>query len=210
MDDNEQTREAFGVAITAMLETFGAEGTKPQLMGYWYALRDLSIDEVEQAVYAAMRTQKRRPMPAELRELVEGGSNADRAIEAWADVLQAIPSGPYKWVDFDDGVINATIRHLGGWPTFVSRFTGAESEKWARLEFLKCYEALASRRLDGEACDALPGIAEATAIGGVIRPPVPVRIGCSIERQRLASPREIKQVRIEGQRPVARLQEVPR
>lgn len=189
MDDNEETREEFGTAITAMLETFGAEGTTPQLLGYWYALRDLSLEEVQQAVYEAMRTHKRRPMPAELRELVEGGSGSDRAIEAWGDVLKAVPRGPYKWIDFDDSLINAVIRNMGGWPAFLSRFADAESEKWVRLEFLKAYEAFASRRMDGDACDPLPGLSEVMLVGGKLMEPIPVRIGCAPERAKLSPPK---------------------
>lgn len=206
MDDSE--KEDFAVAITAMLETFGAEGTKPQLLGYWYALQDMSLQEVQEGVYKAMRTAKRRPMPSEVRELAEGGSSDERAIEAWGDVMNALPRGPYKWVDFDDSVINASIRHMGGWPTFVARFANADAEKWVRIEFLKCYTTLASRRLDGEVCDPLPGLSEVSAVNGELGPPVPVRIGCNQDRAKLSPPKSRKHTQRIGE-PIARIQGVP-
>jgi len=179
----DEDRATFGLAITAMLETFGQEATTPRLMGYWLALRDLDRAVVESVVTQALRTCKRLPVPAELRELCFGGRAADRAVEAWGDVLRAVPRGPYVHLDFADAAINATIRHLGGWVTFLDRFRTAEDEKWARIDFCRCYEVLASRELSGDVVRPLPGLSEATIFDGRISPPAVVRIGCSEQRR---------------------------
>lgn len=185
MDDSQ--RGPFGVVISAMLETFGQEATKPRLLGYWLGLRDLELSLVEQAVAKAMQTATRLPAPAELRELIAGGSTQDRAVAAWGDVLKGIPHGPYRHIDFEDRLINAAIRLLGGWPTFVDRFADSESEKWARIDFLKTYASLASSGVDGEACRPLRGLSKIEASGGK-HEPIPRRIGCDEARKQLPGP----------------------
>lgn len=205
MDDSH--RAEFAVVVSAMLETFGQEATKPRLLGYWLGMRDLDLYQVEQAVTKAMRTATRLPSPAELREFVAGGSTQDRAVAAWGDVLQAVPHGPWRHIDFEDRLINASIRLLGGWPTFMERFRDAESEKWARLDFVKTYSSLARSGVNGDACRPLAGLSTLEAAGGT-RQPVPRRIGCDVSRKNL--PCEVRSTMGSGQRPVvARLQGVP-
>src|SRR5690606_23112013 len=103
----------------------------------------------------------------------------DRAMLAWSDVQNAIPLGPYKHVDFSDKLINAAVRNLGGWPAFIGRLVDAESEKWLRLEFTKCYATLANSGVSGEMCAALPGLSQASVRGGEVVAPVAVRIACT-------------------------------
>lgn len=182
----ESDRQAFGTAIGAMLETFGQQATKPILLGYWLGLKDLTLDALQYAVACAIQQSERVPRPADLRRFAGEKTNDQRAIAAWDDVLKAVPFGSYKHVDFADKLINATIRNLGGWPGLLDRFDGSEGEKWARIEFLKAYATMAAGGVNGEACAALPGLAQATAIGGVVQDPVPVQIACDIERARLA------------------------
>lgn len=188
---DESKKGAFGVVISAMLETFGQEATKARLLGYWLGMRDLELGQVEEAVGRSLQTATRLPAPAELRELVLGGSGQDRAMAAWGDVLKAIAEGPYRHVDFEDKLINAAIRLLGGWPSFLGRFEEAESEKWARLDFVKMYGSLVSSGVNGDACRPLAGLSVAEASGG-IHEPVPRRIGCDETRKRL--PCEVRHV----------------
>lgn len=186
MDDSHKI--PFSEAVGALLATFGIEATKPVLRGYWLGLQDLTIEAVQFAVARAIRSADRLPRPAELRKLAGEGSVEERAVNAWGDVLGALPKGSYRSIDFADRLINATIRNLGGWPSFLSRFTDAESEKWARLEFLKTYQSIASSSVGAEACAPLVGLSKATAIGGNLCAPVPVRIECDAVRMRLPCP----------------------
>lgn len=172
----------FSIAMGAMLETFGVQATKPTLLGYWLGLNDLPLESVQQAIALAIRSSDRLPRPVELRRLAGEQTGEQRAIAAWSDVIVAVPLGSYKHIDFADKLINATIRSLGGWPSFLQRLGDAESEKWARLDFLKTYGALAAGGVSGGACDALPGLSTAAVVNGQVVDPVPVRIACSPDR----------------------------
>lgn len=194
MDETQKTE--FAVTVSAMFEAFGQEATRPRLLGYWLGLQDLSLESIQRAVGRAVREFKRLPAPAEVRELAGVTGPSERAVVAWSDVLKAVPRGPYKHIDFEDRVCNAVIRTLGGWPTFFERFCDAESEKWARLDFLKTYQSLASVGVDSEAAKPLPGLCEVQVINGGIMPSVPVRIRSGLLRLNLTG----------GQQPQERIQ----
>jgi hypothetical protein len=140
---------------------------------------------MQTAVLRAIRELPRMPKPAELRELAGVNVAEDtKAVEAWSDVQRAVAIGPYKWIDFADQRINATIRSLGGWPNFLESFNNSESEKWARHNFLKAYAAVGDR-LSPESCRPLIGLGEKTCVSGKMVDPV-VRIECDSPERRTA------------------------
>lgn len=161
----ESDKPTFVSAITAMLETFGQEATKPRLMGYWLGLRDLSVTEIETAVAKAIQALSRTPVPAELRALVLG-TDEQAETEAWMLVERAMPLGAYRHVSFVDQAINAAIRSLGGWPRLFERCSNADSEKWYRIEFFKAYRAFRAIGVSGDAGRALAGLSEASVVEG--------------------------------------------
>lgn len=179
----ESDREAFSECIEALVISFGSEASRGVFMAYWMGLCDLDLDEVQASVVLAIRESKSLPTPAELREKVVGKSE-DLAIRAWTVVERSLGIGPYKHIDFEDRIINATIRNLGGWPTFLGRCTNATEEKWLRLEFLKTYRAMLSSHVSGEACAPLPGLSEQQVVGGKLGAPIPKRVGCDYTKQR--------------------------
>lgn len=180
MDNSEKVE--FSVTISAMLETFGQEATTPRLMGYWLGLQDLELPDVQRAVARALRGCKSMPSAAEIRELAGELNPESAAVMAWADVLKALPLGPYKHVDFEDRVCNAAIRSLGGWPSFIERFSDAESEKWLRIEFIRAYKSYAGFDCLGEIGKPLAGLAEVTVSSGKLIPYVPVKIAATNQR----------------------------
>lgn len=161
----EQTEKGdFAVCIGAMMETFGVEATKPILHGYWLGLEDLSLNQVKVAVANAIRSRKAVPKPVELRELAGVITDPNAIAQmAFTRAMDAIcGSGPYRTVDFQDKTINAVIRSMGGWPNFCARFTDAESEKWARMDFIRGYTNYANRPVSDEATAPLAGMSEVT------------------------------------------------
>ncbi|MEM6979237.1 MAG: DUF6475 domain-containing protein [Planctomycetota bacterium] len=178
MDQSDKTRCA--VAIAALLESYGQEATDSRLLGYWFALSSLSIEQVEQAVVEALRTSTGSfpPPPAKIFELANGGNAESQAISAWIDVQKAMPLGPYKHVGFQDRVINAAIRLLGGWPTLFERCATSESEKWYRLEFIKAYRSFAVRGYSDEASQPLCGLSAAEVNNGHVGEPRVRGISC--------------------------------
>lgn len=150
---------------------------------YAAGLEGLTDDQVLRAGKRALQTSKFMPTPAEIRDLAGAGA-AGRSIVAWGDVLRAIPRGPYRHIDFQDPIVNASIRLLGGWPSLFERIGLADGEKWYRIEFLKAYDSLCTSGVDGEICRPLSGISESEVRGGVIGPPVPLAIGCDPVRRK--------------------------
>lgn len=165
----------------ALCEAFGRVPSEATFLAYRVGLEDLQSESLEFACVKAMRTCRFMPTPAELRELAGVVSGKDRAVLAWEVVLRNLCIGPYRHVDFDDGLINATIRNLGGWNTFLSRFSDAESEKWLRKEFCDTYAALHRTGVDGECCRALAGLSEVAVMpDGTLGPSIPVRVATGL------------------------------
>jgi len=179
----DQDKAGFAVAIGALFASFGQDATQATLQGYWLGLSDLTIGQVETAVAKSIRERKFVPRPVELRELVGAHqSDDDTAIAAWSDVLRAVRLGPYKHIDFQDKLCNAVVRNLGGWVTFLERFSDAESEKWVRLDFVKCYKSFAKSGVSGELIEPLAGLAEREVIDGQLCLPVLRTIACDAVR----------------------------
>lgn len=179
----DQDKAGFAVAIGALFASFGQDATQATLQGYWLGLSDLTIEQVETAVAKSIRECKFVPRPVELRELIGAHqSDDDTAIAAWSDILRAVRLGPYKHIDFQDKLCNAVVRNLGGWVTFLERFSDAESEKWVRLDFVKCYKSFAKSGVSGELIEPLAGLSEREVVDGQLCLPVPRRIACDAVR----------------------------
>ena len=138
--------------------------TSDEMLAYLHGVGDLSIESITAAVRKSIRADEYLPSPGKLRGLCGVIKESDRALIAWDAVLKALPLGPYKTVAFDDRFTNAAIRNLGGWPQFISRFTGAEEEKWARKEFLDAYGSLLRSNVSGEVCRPLPGLSQSEVV----------------------------------------------
>jgi hypothetical protein len=185
---NSQSQESlrhFTTLLEGLMQAHQVEPTEAMVQVYSLAMIDLEPDQMQAAVLRAIRELPRMPRPAELRELAGVNVAEDtRAVEAWSDVQRAVAVGPYKWIDFADQRINATIRSMGGWPNFLESFNDSESEKWARHNFLKAYAAVGDR-LSPEACRPLIGLGQKTCVGGKMVDPV-VRIECDSPERRTA------------------------
>lgn len=157
MNDND--RPEFAIVIAALCETFGREASKATTYGYWLGLSDLSLSSVKDAATKAIRSCKFMPTPAELRELAGVTNATDRALLAWAAVEKAAPLGSYKSVDFDDPLINAAIRSMGGWPAILEK-TQQDFDTWVRKDFIAAYQGFMRAGADGDVCRPLPGLAD--------------------------------------------------
>jgi hypothetical protein len=182
---NLDSSKLFSTLLMGLLQSHQVEASEAMLQVYSLALADLTPEQMQTAVLRAIRELPRMPRPAELRELAGVNVAEDtKAVEAWSDVQRAVAIGPYKWIDFGDQRINATIRSMGGWPNFLESFGDAESEKWARHNFLKAYLTVGDR-LSPESCRPLIGLGEKTCVAGKMIDPV-VRIECDSPERRTA------------------------
>lgn len=160
-------RTRFAAAIGTLAEAYRQTLSEATLHAYWLGLDDLAIAEIETAVRKALRTCRFMPAPIELRELSGEVNGQARATLAWDAFQRAVTEhGGYKSVQFDDPVINATVKNLGGW-TKLCEVPTAEFDKWIRKDFLQTYQAFYSAGTGPDAALPLPGIfAKENALGG--------------------------------------------
>lgn len=177
--------------VSALCEAFRRTPSQVTFASYEIGLDGLSDQEVALATEKALKTSKFMPSPAELRELAGLVGGKDRAVLAWEVVLKNIRIGPYKHVDFDDGIINATIRNLGGWNQFLLRFSGVDAEMWLRRDFLETYSSLQRSGVGSDSCGPLAGLSEACVVNGQLMPPVPVKIATGLPKVDTVAPRRI-------------------
>lgn len=154
----ESDRERFALAVNAMAATFRQEPTRAMLHGYWLGLRDLPVEAVEKAVEAGIRNCRFMPAVAELREYAGGPKPEDCAQLAWAAFERAVVThGGYRSVVFDDAIIHAVVRSLGGWER-CCELAPEEFDKWLRKDFLATYASFARTGVVPAVAASLPGI----------------------------------------------------
>lgn len=177
MNPPELNEAQLGV-LRQLADMFGYKLTEDRIRWFDVALGDLPVENVMVALNRAALTCKFFPKPAELRELagaVTGQLSLDEfATLAWNTVAKAISSVGYDLsVSFQDLVINATIRQLGGWSKIAN--TPAADLKWLKNDFIKTYTAMSKLQLSAQQTARLSGYAEMTNIAnGFGKHPVPV------------------------------------
>lgn len=135
---------------------------EPEGMLTWIeALDDLTDDEFCTALKRFSRESKEFPSPAAVRQFagLVALPDADRATVAWAKVRESMRKvGGYATVKFDDPLITAAIREMGGWVQLCE--TTLDDMKWREQDFRKLYGVVAKSGL-GDA-SPLPGICDRT------------------------------------------------
>jgi hypothetical protein len=172
-------REKFAMLIDSLAANFGKPAETALLEGYWMALEDLPLEAVARAVRSAIRQCQHMPRGAELRQLAGEMSNTTRAVHAWSVLQKAIGQhGAYCSVDFDDPVLNATVRNLGGWQKLCATTTD-EFEKWTRKDFERIYGSLCASGVTEEQSKYLTGIHEQnnTVSGHAVAGPTKIATG---------------------------------
>ena len=157
----ESDREGFAATLLTIGKSYGKALEADTLKLYWETLHDLSLGMVQSAIQRHMRDPERgrwMPLPSDI--LHQSGIRKPTALSAWAQVLDVMEArGAYRSVLFADGVTNAVIRDLGGWPGVCYRQANDEQEIWLQKEFERRYDDyLASGRVMTQ---TLVGLAEA-------------------------------------------------
>lgn len=134
--------KAFEQIMTSLNELFGDAGKKVSHLKmdlYYNALKDLSIEQLNDAVNILCQTKtiKTWPLPAEIRQAVEGNPQ-DKAQVAFDKLITAVRSiGPYQTVIFDDPAIHAFVQSYGGWEEICDKTV--DDWKYMRNEFVRGY-----------------------------------------------------------------------
>jgi len=147
----------FRAVLSMTAATLGRDLDEPTFEGYWDALQDLSIEDFALACTRARRERKFFPFPVELRALSGEIKPECRAIHAWhACARSAASCGAWESVCFDDPLINATVRNIGGWRQLCQK-SGDDFSVWARKEFERVYVQLCASGATVESCAHLVG-----------------------------------------------------
>lgn len=199
--------ERIADIVTMMGEAWRQKITPATMLTFSVGTDDLPIDAVERAAMRAIRECQFMPSVFELRQLA-GATGAitakDKPTLAWCDVRRAISRiGAYESPDFDDPIINATIREMGGWVLLCD--STIEELVWREKDFLRIYAALSTCNLPDERTERLAGIIEKENGSALPAPVVDVgclTVGTSGVTRHLTEPPIL---RIEGASPAAEL-----
>lgn len=156
----DKTREnGIAAAVTLLAETIGQKQISTATINGWIeGLDGLTIEQIMVGVRRALKTCKFMPTPVEIRELAGELKGQDRAVKAWMALERAIvQQGAYRTVDFDDRVVNATVRSLGGWER-VCETDPKEFDTFTRQKFIAAYAALWAAGVGEEEAAPLQGI----------------------------------------------------
>ena len=143
--------------IAALAANFDREADEAMFQSYEMGLDDLPLADVKRAIIRSIKESTFMPRVAELRALAGVVPPVNRAVKAW-EVFErtVVRLGYTASVNFDDPVINATVRALGGWERCCG-LTVEEFDKWLRKDFERTYIALMSTGLSAEAAGPLLG-----------------------------------------------------
>lgn len=145
--------------LTGLSDLYGAELSKVSITLYWEALKEHRIDLISVAASEHVKHSQWMPKPSEfLSILTKSDMNAEeRATLAWGAVSRAAKSiGGYSCVNFDDPLINATIRNQGGWSRICTQ-PAEHFESFIRRQFIADYVVLCGAKLSPESLLPLQG-----------------------------------------------------
>ena len=111
---------AFTRVLSRLSGLYGQAMSPGSVELYWSALQTFELTAIKQALSAHTLHPdggKFMPKPAEVVRALQGDSRT-QGLQAWTKVAQAIREvGSYASVVFDDPLIHAVIRDMGGWIT---------------------------------------------------------------------------------------------
>lgn len=156
------SRDAFDRIMQRLLDVYpNRKLNKHQLETWFLVMRDMTEEQLQAAVLLHIRNGDDWPTPAKLRQnigLVDPGmaDPKQRALVAWPVVKGSIKRvGGHLSVDFDDPLVNATVRALGGWEDLTMKTS--DELKFVMHEFLKTYAAFSITGVSGDQCRPLYG-----------------------------------------------------
>lgn len=184
--DHQRTKR-LTEAVTVMGEAFRQKITTLTLRAFEIGTADLPIEDVERACLRAITECRFMPTVSELRRLAGIIPTEARNVLAWGVFQKAVrEQGVYRSVDFDDPLINATVRLLGGWEQICEIESGEQFDTWLRKRFETTYQNLCETGCSGEYCRPLIGICDRdnTAAGYLPHVEEPRRIECGLPPHR--------------------------
>jgi hypothetical protein len=155
------TRTDFAACMAVLEAGYPRTGKlNQQQLDVWFDnLSDLTVEQLRNAVTVAIRQGDDWPTISKLRKYsgADGIPAKDRPLVAWYAVINALAKlEAHHSPCFDDPVVNAVLRQLGGWPELTN--TPANEMNWLQKDFCAAYIALSGVALRDEQISRLPGV----------------------------------------------------
>jgi len=168
-------RERFAAILGVLAETFAETLSPARAEGYFQALADLEIGEVEDAARSCMRACRYFPRPIELREALHGSAE-DVAELTWARFLGGVRDiGGWDSVTFADPILHRVVLDLwGDWPAACR--LESDEVPFRRQDFVRLYRLRQRQGPDTEAPAQLPGLIEQSNAAKGLREWIPVPV----------------------------------
>lgn len=152
----------FAEVVAGVYGFYGKDASKFAVEVWFQALKGYDIEAIRDAFgrhCVNPDTGQFLPKPADIVRML-AGSSADSAMSAWSKVVRAIGSaGAYATVVFDDPLIHAVIRDMGGWIGLCH--TADDELPFRRNEFVTRYRGFRQRSITPEYPHKLIGISDA-------------------------------------------------
>jgi hypothetical protein len=141
---DKSNEKEFVKILTIAAEVFGKEMSQGLIKVYFETLKDISFEQVSQALSSTVKTLKWFPKPSEIRELALQGKKI-LADEAWAEVLMLKDSccGTGLEPVYSSPMIEQAARSVGGLNGIW--MAGVDQESYIRHAFVQAYNGLAER-----------------------------------------------------------------
>jgi hypothetical protein len=187
---NRSEKPKFAILVESLAAAFRVDVTEALLEGYWMALDDLELNSVGAGAKRALRECRFMPTANELRSLSGEVRAEHRSVLAW-DAFEAavVRHGGYVSVDFDDPVINATVRNLGGWKR-CCEMPADEFDTFLRKDFERVYSALFASGVPADRAAPLLGIHDAECTKSGFQAPKAIRVETGLPSQQRQLARE--------------------
>lgn len=130
--------------LIAFFEVHGITVTPGGLAMWIDGLAGLTTQGIAEALRRFNRESSEYPKPATVRKYagLEGLTDEKRAEIAWGTVRRTILSyGAYYAVNFNDPLVNAAIRNIGGWESLCN--TPTDELVWKEKSFVQAYVTVA-------------------------------------------------------------------
>jgi len=147
----------FTSFLLAIAEVYGKKMSDASVVIYFEALKDCEFTDIRRGFKLHCEDPEEgrfMPLPAHIRGRICKPSKT--GLIAWKQVMDAFCAyNYYDSVQFEDGVINAVIKDMGGWMWLSNQNL---EEPWTQKEFERRYEAYKSQGI--EVHERLPGFFE--------------------------------------------------
>lgn len=162
------TRDEFTRSIAVLTAGVGKPMPLEQLEAWFAVLGDMTVEQLQAGIVTTLRTHEFAGFPPVglIRKNAVGKESptptlTDRSTVAWIAVKRAVSlHGGYQTVQFDDPIITATIRALGGWERICTTDSGEKFDTWLRKEFETTYSALIKCGVNASDTVPLPGLCD--------------------------------------------------